>query len=353
MVNLRAPLGRRLLWGYFAAAPAVCLAVQLWSLPGLWTFWLGVNLLVAVTFAAVVFVRAARVPNTENLLLALASAVSIGAGARDWLYYRLSSDAYGAFSVSRYASLFFILVMAWILVDRFARALGGYAQLNRDLANRVAEKERQLREQFERAQARERETAIAEERSRIMRDMHDGLGARLVSVLHMAEQPQASGDEIARQVRHCLDDLRLTIDSMEAVEGDLATVLGHLRYRFGSRLTGVGVDLDWQVEELPKLAYLTPEVIRNIQKVALEAIANVLKHARASRVTVRAFHDAAAEKVVLELRDNGGGFEAGATPMHGHGLANMRHRAARIGGVLELSSGANGTTVRLEMPCPP
>ncbi len=71
----------------------------------------------------------------------------------------------------------------------------------------------------------ERQQTIAEERQRIMSDMHDGIGGQLISTLSLVEKGSLSSAEVAAVLRECLEDLRLTIDSLEPTDNDLLTVL--------------------------------------------------------------------------------------------------------------------------------
>jgi hypothetical protein len=60
--------------------------------------------------------------------------------------------------------------------------------------------------------------------------------------------------EIAAVLRECLDDLRITIDSLETDDHQRLPALGNLRYRIDGRLRTVGIELDWKVEDLPELS---------------------------------------------------------------------------------------------------
>src|ERR1700674_1825355 len=189
-------------------------------------------------------------------------------------------------------------------------------------------------------QQMERQAAVVEERQRIMSDMHDGIGGQLISTLSMAEHGEASMAEVAAGLRECIDDLRLTIDSLEPTENDLLPVLGNLRYRLEGRLKTQGITLDWRVMDVPKLACLTPQNVLHILRILQEAFTNVLKHARASIVQVETGVDAPGEHVFIRVRDNGHGFTGDHA---GHGLANMRRRAQVIGGILQIHPSPSGT----------
>jgi signal transduction histidine kinase len=234
-----------------------------------------------------------------------------------------------------------------ILINRFVRNLNDYEKLNVELEGRVAQKHAELEHNYQRMHQLERQSAIVEERQRIMRDMHDGLGAQLISTLSLVEHGDLAKDQLAAVLRECLDDLRLTIDSLESTENDLLTVLGNFRYRLEPRLKSSGIQLDWQVQDLPKLACLTPQNVLHVLRILQEAFTNILKHARANMIKVETGIAGVPGKVYVSVSDNG----IGLTNEHpGHGLANMRRRAQAIGGTLDIVSAATGTMITLSLP---
>lgn len=230
---------------------------------------------------------------------------------------------------------------------RVSRALAESQRTNAMLEERVREKQRELERQFETVQRLAREAAVAEERRRIMADMHDGIGASLISTLSLVESGAVSPAQVAVALRECIDDLRLAIDSLEPADGDLAPVLGGLRYRLEPRLKGAGIALDWQVHELPPLACLTPQNVLHVLRILQEAFTNVLKHAQASRIRVATAVNAG--RVSIEVSDDGVGFDGAPTP-RGQGLRNMRNRARAIGGELRIVPSGAGTTLSLLLP---
>jgi signal transduction histidine kinase len=230
---------------------------------------------------------------------------------------------------------------------RVSHALAESQRLNALLEERVREKQGELERQFEALQRLAREAAVAEERRRIMADMHDGIGAQLISTLSLVEHGEASKYQVAAALRECIDDLRLAIDSLEPTDGELAPVLGGLRYRLEPRLKAAGIELDWQVRELPVLSCLTPQNVLQVLRILQEAFTNVLKHARAKHIRVATA--VGANCVSIEVSDDGRGFDR--TPSaHGHGLDNMRKRAKVIGGELRIAPSAAGTTLLLSLP---
>ena len=231
---------------------------------------------------------------------------------------------------------------------RVARALAETQRMNAELEERVQQKQRQLERNFEQLERLSREAAVVEERQRIMTDMHDGIGAQLISALSLAESEEAPPREIAAVLRECVDDLRLTIDSLESNQNELLPARGNFRYRSDGRLRTVGIELDWKVSDLPELSYLSPRNLLHILRILQEAFANVLKHAGASRVRLETGFVPGQRRVFIRVEDNGKGFAV--SEIQGRGLGNMTRRAASVGGQLCVSSTSDGTTIELVLP---
>jgi len=224
-------------------------------------------------------------------------------------------------------------------------ALNASEKLNLELEQRVAQKHTELTQNFQRLQEMERESAIVEERQRIMSEMHDGLGSQLIATLDLVERGDTPRTEVASEIRECLDSLRLAIDSLEPTENDLLTVLGNLRYRLEGRLRKQGIALDWQVRDVPKLERLTPQNVLHILRILQEAFTNIVKHARARTITVQT--GVAADHVFIEVSDDGRGF---TDDREGRGFLNMRRRAQALGAKLDITPSNSGTTLSLHIP---
>lgn len=207
----------------------------------------------------------------------------------------------------------------------------------------------ELREHQQRLLALETERAVQQEREQIMRSMHDGLGSTLVSALALAEHAELSPGEMADVLRECVDDVRLVVDSLEQAEHDLATLLASLRHRWMPRLEASGLALQWAVDDLPPLPWLTPVAALQVLRIIQEALANVIKHAQAKRLSVVVRLEPACVRVMVE--DDGVGFDLTAAAPRGRGLRHMPQRAAQLGATLAIDSrSGGGTRVGLALP---
>jgi len=211
-----------------------------------------------------------------------------------------------------------------------------------------------------RAAALEREGAVAEERGMLARELHDSIAQSLAFLkiqTQLLRDAVKKGNEAARDrsmaeldvgVRECYADVRellvhfRTRASAEDIEEALRTTLS----KFGHQ-TGINAQLSMEGHGLPLDADVQIQVLHMVQ----EALSNVRKHARATRVNVRVQRH---PEWRFEVQDNGIGFDAGRTmaadSLH-VGLRILRERAEGISARVEVQStpGA-GTTVCIELP---
>jgi signal transduction histidine kinase len=162
------------------------------------------------------------------------------------------------------------------------------------------------------------------------------------------EQGNMSQDKVVEVLRECVDDLRLVIDSLEPVGHDLVSLLATMRYRLGKRLQSGGLTLEWDVQDLPPLAWLEPPDALHVLRLLQEALSNVLKHACARRVRMSTRHRGS--YVEIRVEDDGDGFDI-KTAQLGRGLKSQQRRAQRLGGSVRIdSSPGNGTRLMLRLP---
>lgn len=229
-----------------------------------------------------------------------------------------------------FAAVFIFLV--WY-IGRYLRVRGNYLRL---LEERAA--------QLEREQDIEARRAVAEERTRIARELHDVVAHR---VSLMTVQAGAAKTVAA-------DDPQSSLQAMEAVENAGRQALDELRHLLGvlrpeAEANGLGpqpgiADVPRLVEELreanlqvsltmdDKLESLPARVALSAYRIVQESLTNVLKHAGPSANTEIRLSEEDNE-VVIEVLDNGRG--AALLPGSGHGIVGMRERAQLLGGSLE------------------
>src|SRR5690606_33606667 len=133
--------------------------------------------------------------------------------------------------------------------------------------------------------------------------------------------------------------------SLEDYGGDLPLALGTWRERAGPQLRTAGLELIWQVRDVPALSGMGPAHVLDVLRIVQEAVTNAIKHANARRLWITTTH--AREGIHLSICDDGPGFEPRGP---GNGIANMHRRAARLGANLSVERRDGRTCVTLELP---
>lgn len=239
--------------------------------------------------------------------------------------------------------LLFALVAAFI--QRNFTLFQSARDLNTHLAERLAEREVELRAAQVREHDRVRLQAHNDERRRIMRDMHDGLGSQLMGMLLAARRGKAEPAVVAEGLQSVIDEMRLMIDSMDSVGESLASALTTFQDRVRPRIEAAGFALVWEGPPDTPLPDYPPRVVLQVFRILQEAVNNALKHSGGDRIEIGVGPAEEADAVCLTVSDNGRGYsEASAS---GHGLRNMKTRATLIGASLTLNVSDTGTDVVL------
>ena len=351
---------RRFFAGYVWVSLALSLTHAAFNVPVMRTVSLGLTLAVAVGMTLFLASIAWRERDRGAALLAASVGLCAAVGARDWIVLRLLHD-YNAYTWARYVIVVLMVVMAWRLVEDYGRTLRELRDANRHLREAVEAKQCELEQAFEAQRAIERRQAATAERDRILREMHDGLGGRLVGAIALARQLQqheaparALVGELRQALDDCLVELRLSLDSMDTEPRCLSEALAELRFRVEPSLRAAGIRLVWNLRDDAADAMLPPADTQQVLRIMREALTNVIKHAQASVVWLELARRG--HGLELTVLDNGLVQRAAerprTAPLPGgkRGLANMRHRAEAIGAHIEIGPHPEGWVVRLTLP---
>jgi signal transduction histidine kinase len=305
--------------------------------------WLGCFACLFLPSTVLFVIKAVRSHNNMHQLVALAFVVNVPMGVRDWYVIRLT-DAFGSHGMLRYSAVLFGVALAAIVIDRFRTANIRVREMMGNLALRIEEKEQELGRTYERMELIAREQERTSERARILRDMHDGVGAHISAAIRQLQSGKASSEELLQTLRESLDQLKLSIDAMNLIPGDITAMLASLRYRLEPRFKASDIELQWDVELIEPVAGLDDKAMRHLQFMVFEALSNVLQHAHASelRIELRGTAGAGAQ---LRVIDNGRGFEV--QRVQAKGLSSLSERAATIGARLQVSSAPGRTVVEI------
>lgn len=197
--------------------------------------------------------------------------------------------------------------------------------------------------------------AREDERRRLRRDLHDGLGpllAGVVMALDVVRSALARNDvdraaelsgAAAEQARSAVTDVRRLVSDLRPPALDDLGLAGALRALVPTMASG-GIDVE--VRAFGRLEDLPAAVEVAAYRIVAEAVTNAVRHSRAGRVEVSLV--ARRDGLAVDVRDDGGGLSEDLTP--GVGLASMRERAAELGGTLTIETSTYGTLVRVWLP---
>jgi signal transduction histidine kinase len=205
-----------------------------------------------------------------------------------------------------------------------------------------------------------REAGVLDERGRLAREIHDTLAQGLIGIITQLEAVQHATDPDERR-RHLDNASRLARESLTEARRSVEAIRPEALESATLPAALAGVAGQWSsVNRVPAevtttgaATLLDPDVEVTLLRVAQEALANVAKHARATRVGLTLSY--MGDVVTLDIRDDGVGFTNGSSGTDaGFGLTTMRERVERVAGTLEIESEpGGGTAVSARVPATP
>ena len=271
-----------------------------------------------------------------------------------------------------WATWWFRIIAVALIIGAVAALVGlrirSMAVRNRRLESEV--KERTAAQQHEATQRQaaeeslhrvEMEKAVAEERGRLARELHDSVTQSLYSLTLFTEATceLAEAGELD-QVKHglvrsadtalqALKEMRLLVYELRPLALSETSLIEAIRHRLDAVETRSGVKTHMQIEGDAE-TQLPEEVEEAVFRIAQEALNNALKHAHATEITVRFRLPSQNGRLELEITDNGVGFDNVTGKHGGLGLSGIQERAQRISAAATIETApGDGTCVRLIM----
>lgn len=210
------------------------------------------------------------------------------------------------------------------------------------MAERIAEVERthsQLAEQ-------KLEQVTERERKRIAADLHDDLGAKLLTIVHTSES-----DRISTLAREALEEMRLSVRGLTGRPVHLIDALGDWRAEVVSRLGQANILAEWKSPAEDVEHTLQARAYVQTTRILRESVSNIIKHSGATHATISSTVQDG--DFILTIQDNGQGIptELDGRLDRGHGMASMKSRAKQMQGQCLVESGPGwGTVIRLTIP---
>ena len=238
------------------------------------------------------------------------------------------------------------VAMGLRLVQQYGRALTSAEESRLALEGRVREASTEMEKNYAQMAELRVEQVTQRERKRIAADLHDDLGAKLLTIVHTSES-----ERISTLAREALEEMRLSVRGLTGKPVKLIDALGDWRAEVVGRLSQTGVEGEWTApsDELPQT--LSARAYVQTTRILREAVNNIIKHSGASRCTIRCLIDSG--DFQLAIQDNGKGIplELDGRLDRGHGMASMKHRAKQLHGQCLVESGPGyGTVIRLTIP---
>lgn len=351
VVNYQVPAARHALVVFGVVSVVLLVAVVWFDVLRLRTVILALTVVASALATGIVIRATLRQPETGRMLLCAAALLAVGTGARDWWAVQINPEGFGEYTWVRYGSMLFMLVLAWIVMERFSRAMQGLQTSARFYEIQFARKQGELESTYAQLHDAEKRQAVEGERRRIMREMHDGLGSSLVTAMSLVDRNDSKQAGLIDALNNCMGELRMAVDALQPHDNDLLVALGTLRARITPALERAGIALKWDVEQIPAIERLTPDATLQLYRFVQEAITNAIKHSGATQLTLRTGFDWSREWVDVSIEDNGRGWRPfDAATRKGGGTDSLRARAHALGGIARISALDPGTRVQLSFP---
>ncbi len=251
-----------------------------------------------------------------------------------------------ASQLARIATPLMMVLVGLRLLHEQGRALQVSEEHRVHLETRIREATAEIEHNFTQLAELRVEQVTERERKRIAADLHDDLGAKLLTIVHTSES-----ERISTLAREALEEMRLSVRGLTGKPVRLSDALGDWRVEVISRLRQAGIEADWTAphDETPQT--LSARAFVQTTRILREAVSNVIKHSQATHCSLSC--RIADGDMQLAVQDNGNGIpmELDGRLDRGHGMASMKQRAKQLQGQCLVESGPGfGTVIRLTLP---
>jgi signal transduction histidine kinase len=232
------------------------------------------------------------------------------------------------------------------LLQVFARTLRAAEDGRETLEARVQQITAEIEQNFAQLAELRVEQVTEKERKRIAGDLHDDLGAKLLTIVHTSES-----ERISTLAREALEEMRLSVRGLTGKPMRLADALADWRAETVLRLGQANIEADWRSPPDETEQLLPARGFVQTTRILREAVSNIIKHSGASHCKVRC--TISDRQFGLTVQDNGKGIpmELDGKLDRGHGMSSMKHRAKQMQGQCLVESGPGyGTVIRLTLP---
>lgn len=347
-VGIRLKRFNQLLWGILILSPLTLLLTSAAHFTDVTDFWHLVTMTVVIAGLILLAKEGFMHGNKDARVLLMTLSIILLFAFHDWLIHTniagLNRLVSGEEYLMQFSAPMLFLIVGLMMTSRYVGALNDYEQLNQQLEQRVVSKHEELNQNFQQLQSILKEQASLEERERIYQDLHDDLGAKLLTLVYRAQD--SNNAELARSA---LQDLRDVVSRAGTEHIPLTDAMADYRIECEKRLSDVHIQLVWQIEMKADHLLLTQPQVLNLGRIIREAVSNVIRHAQASQVTVNL--SSRESHLSLTVSDNGIGLPTESASTKGRGLHNIQKRATLLGGEVQFAAlTTGGLKLCLQLP---
>ena len=246
------------------------------------------------------------------------------------------------------------LILVGVLLGVLALSLVWIRLLHHEVQQRTT----QLQNEVHNREQTERQHALAQERARIARDLHDDLGSSLTEIAMLATagpSMKLPADQTAQRMESIAGKSRTLVKALDEIvwvvdpaRDTVASMVRYLASYVEEYLAGMKITCRVQIPGLSDDRPVSGQVRHHLFLAVKEALNNAVRHGRATEVSFRLrVQD---DLLFISIADNGQGFDSSGQ-FEGHGLSNLRERLEQLHGRCEVESApGSGTTVRLQVP---
>ncbi len=298
------------------------------------------------------------------------AAATVRSGWSSWLERLLLILCFSFFALDRLGSIFELhslldrdvpLTLPWSpivgvplglsiilsLAKQATEARKTVTQSNGILAAKLIEQSAELDRSYDAQKQMLHRQVVLEERQRIVRDMHDGIGGQLLGLMMQVRNGGVDKIEVEQGLQSSLADLRLIVDSMDSAEDGLAETLRSFEHRVRAQVEAAGMAFEVKHGLNDGLPGPGPRPTLQILRILQEAVTNAMRHSGGNAISLSSAYTEEGA-IVISIGDNGRGIPDAV--QGGRGLINMRTRALAVGGQLEIHPQEVGTLIRFVIP---
>lgn len=238
---------------------------------------------------------------------------------------------------------------SWYELRTYRRDVGQKARLGGIISGQLL----QLDEDTSRLKFEIESRAVSTERERFTRDIHDGIGGQLLTLLLKARNGSLTPQQAETDVSSCIADLRLITAALDAGDDGLECALSSFADRARDQLDAADMTIEWHLGAGFDTIHTDPRHILELLRWLQEGLTNAIRHSGGTHVGIICTISEDQCHMDLRLHDNGHGYKLMDT-QSGRGLVNMEQRATKLGGVFTMSCAPTAdireTVVALRIP---